>query len=306
MGSSLVVLGWHNVDPTWFFPARPGAGRRGLQRQLAFLRRAASVVPLAEALDALAAGRPLPPRAVALTFDDGYADNLHLAVPVLERLGLPATFFLVPDLLSGMVAPWWEVLAWAFARSSRATLTWEGRLLDLDDRAGLERAAELLKRRPQAAREAAVKRLVDLCDPVGAPDERALLLDWDGARRLARRGFAIGSHSRRHAILTAEPAAEQEQDLAGSRRALESGLGVEVRLLAYPNGLRDDYDQTTVAAARLAGYTHAVTTVRGVNRPTTPPYEIRRFIVQPERGVAGLARTPLHALRDRLPAAART
>jgi hypothetical protein len=50
------VLGWHNVEPTWFFPAAPGAGRRGFTRQLAFLRRFANVVPLGTALQALAEG----------------------------------------------------------------------------------------------------------------------------------------------------------------------------------------------------------------------------------------------------------
>ena len=57
MGSRLLVLGWHNVEPTWFFPAPPGAGRRGLAGQLAVLRRFANVVPLGTALQALTEGR---------------------------------------------------------------------------------------------------------------------------------------------------------------------------------------------------------------------------------------------------------
>jgi len=73
MDAWLLVLGWHNVEPTWFFPAAPDAGRRGLARQLAFLRRFANVVSLGTALQALVERRPLPPRAVALTFDDATA-----------------------------------------------------------------------------------------------------------------------------------------------------------------------------------------------------------------------------------------
>ena len=304
MASSLVVLSWHNVEPTWFFPARPGAGRRGLERQFRFLRRAANVVPLEPALAALGEGRPLPPRAVAITFDDGYLDTLTVATPLLQRLGLPATCFLVPDLLSGRVRPWWELLGWALASARRELVAWEGRTLRLggpgERHAAAETVAELLKRRPQAARDEAIAELLERCQPAGRFDDRALFLGWDGAEELVRHGVAVASHSKRHSILGQETGDDQERDLAESRQALEGRLGVPVRLLAYPNGLRQDYDQATIAAARSAGYSHALTTVRGRNLPSTAPYELRRFVVQPERGLAGFALTPLHLLRDRL------
>jgi peptidoglycan/xylan/chitin deacetylase (PgdA/CDA1 family) len=304
VNSSLVVLAWHNVEPTWCFPARPGAGRRGLEQQLGWLRRSANVVPLEAALDALAEGRALPPRAVAVTFDDGYLDTLRVAVPVLERLGLPATCFLVPDLLSGLVRPWWELLAWALTRSRSETVTWEGRTLRLrgvgERRAAVAATAEALKRRPHERRDQAVAELIERCGAPGDLDDRSLFLDWDGARELVRRGIGVASHSQRHAILSQEAADEQRRDLAESRRMLQRELGVPARLLAYPNGLPDDYDATTMAAARSAGYSHALTTVRGRNRTTTAPYELRRFVIQPERGVTGLALAPLHLLRDRM------
>src|SRR4051812_23337545 len=103
--SQLLVLCYHNVDPTWSFPARRRAGRLGLERQLRLLKRLATVVPLETAVGALAEGRSLPPRAVALTFDDGYRDNLTVAVPMLQQLELPATFFLVPGLLDNVKPP---------------------------------------------------------------------------------------------------------------------------------------------------------------------------------------------------------
>jgi peptidoglycan/xylan/chitin deacetylase (PgdA/CDA1 family) len=308
-GSRLLVLGWHNVEPTWFFPAAPGAGRAGLERQLAFLRRVASVVPLGDGLAALAAGRPLPPRAVALTFDDGYRDNLRLAVPILERLGLPATFFLVPGLLSRTTRPWWELVGWACGRAGPDRVEFEGRTVGLATPAARRKAAatvaELVKRRDRAARDAAVAELVARCQPAGTPGEDALFLDWEEAGRLAARGFAIGSHTLHHSILAEEPPAEQASDLELSRRRLQERLGVPVELLAYPNGTPADYDRTTIEAAARAGYAGAVTVVGGWNRPATPRYELRRFIQQPERGPAGLAIVPAEPLRRRLSSARR-
>jgi len=310
MSRRLLVLAWHNVDPTWCFPARRGAGREGLERQLAFLRRRCNVVALGDALRALDRRDPLPPRAVALTFDDGYRDQLDLAVPMLARLGLPATFFLVPGMLDGTAQAWWERLAWIFTRSARDAVPWEGRTLDLRGdarrRSTLASVLEQLKRRDHQGREAAVDELASRCAPDGKLEEQAAFLDWDGARELTRRGFTVASHSLNHVILAEEPLPAQEQDLALSRRRLERELDVQVDLLAYPNGKQSDYSQATIAAARRAGYSHALTTVEGWNRPTTAPYEIRRFVLQPERGVPGLAVVPLHpawarvrAVRDR-------
>jgi peptidoglycan/xylan/chitin deacetylase (PgdA/CDA1 family) len=304
MSHRLLVLAWHNVEPTWCFPATRGAGTRGLQAQLAFLRRTANVVPLADALATLGRGGPLPPRAVALTFDDGYRDQLELAVPMLERLQLPATFFLVPGLLEGTVPAWWEQLAWIFTRATKDSVVWEGRTVGLrgptERRASLLAVLDNLKCRDRRGRDAALGELLDRCAPEGKLEEQAAFLDWDGARRLARRGFPVASHSLVHSILAEEPGSEQERDLVTSRRRLQQELDLPVDLLAYPNGKKADYSRATVAAAARAGYSHALTTIEGWNRPSTEPYEVRRFVQQPERGVPGLAIVPLQPVWTRV------
>jgi Polysaccharide deacetylase len=132
MSARLLVLGWHNVVGTYGFPSADGAAQRGFAQQMKVLARTANVLPLERALARLGAGEKLPARAVALTFDDGYRDNLTLAVPVLERLGLPATFFLVPRLLSGELHGWWETIGWALQSSSHTALQWEDLSLALD------------------------------------------------------------------------------------------------------------------------------------------------------------------------------
>jgi peptidoglycan/xylan/chitin deacetylase (PgdA/CDA1 family) len=305
VGDRLLILGWHNVDSTWLFPSPPGAGPRGMERQLRFLRRSTNVVDLRQALTALATGRPLPARAVALTFDDGYRDQLELAAPMLERLGLPATFFLIPGVLSRVVRPWWELIAWAFTRATREVVAWEGTTMAVrtsaERRSALLAVIERLKRRTGAAREVALEELTDALAPAGEPSDDQMFLDWDGARRLARGRLTVASHTFHHGILSQEDEQVQRHDLLVSRQLLERELDVPVDLLAYPNGRQGDYDNATMAAASSAGYTHAITTLPGWNRPSTPPYEVLRFVQQPERGVPGLAIVPLHPVRARLP-----
>jgi peptidoglycan/xylan/chitin deacetylase (PgdA/CDA1 family)/CelD/BcsL family acetyltransferase involved in cellulose biosynthesis len=287
----LLIVAWHNVERTWHYPAAPGAGAQGFERQLRRLAQMGTVVPLAPALRSLTTGQPLPPRAIALTFDDGYRDNLEVGVPVLERLGLPATFFLVPGILDGTVRPWWETVAWAVAHSGKATVGWDGQKLPVRGRGGPRSLAwltERLKRLDQTARHRAVAELLERLEPDGEPDIGGLFLDWDGARELLRRGFAVGAHSMDHAILARESPRAQLQDLVESRRRLEAELDVAVDLLAYPNGSRADYDTVTVDAAERAGYRHALTARSGWNSPGTPLFEVRRVVLEPHRGFAAL------------------
>ncbi|MGQ0573028.1 MAG: polysaccharide deacetylase family protein [Pseudonocardia sp.] len=292
MASTLMVLGWHNVEGSWCFPAAPGVGTRGLARQLNVLRRVTTIVPLRSALQDLRAGRPLPPRALAVTFDDGYRDNLTIAGPLLRRMGIPATCFLVPGILSGEVVPWWERLGWAFRQARATRLDWEGRSWALPgdgDRAAFKEVSALLKRRDRAAREASMDTLVALLDPRGEYRPREQFLDWDGARALG--GYMeLGSHTMWHCIMSEESAQAQKADLTESRTQLSERLGGDFDVLAYPNGTRADYDAATIEGCAAAGYEFAVTTQGGWNTAGTSPYEIRRWVMNPERAEVDLAK----------------
>jgi peptidoglycan/xylan/chitin deacetylase (PgdA/CDA1 family) len=300
-----LVLGYHNVEPSWRFGG--AAGRfRNFTRQLSTLRRFTNIVPLEPALDALASGRPLPPRAVAITFDDGYRDNLALAVPVLERLEIPSTIFLVPQFLSGHVHAWWERLAWALRSARAREVTIDGERSSLSGarelKAALEKIERNLKVLDHRARLQAVEDLVDELEPTRPYNAERLFMNWDDARQLARAGVAIGSHTMEHVILARETEHDQRAELAESRNALESQLDVPVKLLAYPNGTRLDYDGTTIDLARSAGYSQALTTWGDLALPDSGKYEIPRRMVDPRQSAVRLLRNVLRQFlspRDR-------
>jgi peptidoglycan/xylan/chitin deacetylase (PgdA/CDA1 family) len=283
----LLILLWHNIEPTWYQPFQPGAGIQGLAHQLRRLRQLATVVPLTSALEDLSNGKALPPRAVAITFDDGYRDNLDLAVPLLQELDLPATFFLISGLLSREVDPWWERAAWAITHSKVPEVTWAGRTLGTRGRQGYHSilwAAEHLKTLDRSSMQEALTGLLRLLEPVGKPNLHELFLDWDGARRLAEQGFGIGSHTLHHTVLSRESHREQVRELVTSRAQLEAELGRPVELAAYPSGTRADYDASTMAAAREAGYRFGLAAHAGVHSGSTSPYAVRRFVMVPHRG----------------------
>lgn len=299
-GRHLVILGWHNVEGTYCFPSAPGTGTDGLTQQFRFLARFANVVSLPDALDALARGQALPPRAVALTFDDGYLDNLEIAAPILQSLGLPATFFLVPELLDGGLIPWWEQLGWAFHHATRSELQWDNLTLALGEHtrdASYRVVSSRLKLLNESARRAAVRDLIVTLEPEDPVGYSTPIMGWDQARSLRRQGFTIGSHTMHHAILANESRAAQADDLRESRDVLRSRLGAGIDLLAYPNGTVADFNQPTLEGAQAAGYRGAVTTIDGWNDSDTPSWELRRFIMYPEWGIKGFGIVPRHPAR---------
>lgn len=301
MSHNLLILAWHNVEGTPAFPSDPGQGRQGLSQQLHLLRRLGHVVDLKRALSDLAEGRSLPSRAVALTFDDGYRDNLTIATPLLRELGLPATFFLVPKVLSGEILPWWEVLGQAFEGTSQFSLRWNEQTFPLAGavrRSSYENVCTGLKRLDETQRRSAVVELVDLLAPEHSVDLSGLFLDWNDAQELVRQGITIGAHSLDHAILANESPETQRTNLSTARRDLQDRLEVEVDLLAYPNGSSDDFDAVTQAAAQEAGFRYGVTAIPGWNSASTPMYGLRRYVVAPERGRRAFRSIVKHTLLD--------
>ncbi|MGE5700847.1 MAG: polysaccharide deacetylase family protein [Arthrospira platensis] len=286
MSRRLLVLGWHNIAGTYGFPAPEGAAERGFARQMQTLSRVANVIDLEQGLARLTAGEKLPSRAVAITFDDGYADNLTLGAPILERHKLPATFFLVPRFLSGELDAWWETLGWAIESSTCASFAWEGAHFTIRTpparQATYSAIAKQLKLRDSSARSAAMDELLDTLAPQGErPD---LFMDWAGARELLNRGFSVQAHTSTHPVLSRESHARQTRELVDARRELQTKLGIGVSTLAYPHGGPDHYGADTVAIAEEAGYTWAVTTREGFATRDTKALEVNRCLVYPERG----------------------
>jgi peptidoglycan/xylan/chitin deacetylase (PgdA/CDA1 family) len=278
--SCLSILIYHRVVPEPD-PMRPGdPDVRSFAERLAFLARAFNVLPLGEAVERLRGGT-LPPAALAITFDDGYADNLLHALPVLQHFGAPATVFVASGYLDG--GRMWNDTVIEAVRGA------PGDALDLRD-AGLgihpirdvaerRRAAESLlaqlKYLPGEARRAATERVAAAC-PAELPGD--LMLTTDQLRELARAGVTIGAHTSTHPILARVDDQEARREIEEGRRQLASRIAQPIELFAYPNGKPGtDFLPRDVELVRQAGFTAAVTTARGVARAAADVMQLPRF-----------------------------
>jgi peptidoglycan/xylan/chitin deacetylase (PgdA/CDA1 family) len=241
---------WHlTIDPEIF------AG------QMETLARDWSPLSLAELVEGFGR-RQLPERAVAVTFDDGYADNLEVAAPILLEHGIPATLFVATDLVDAGGPPWWDELASLLLGPAELppTLT----LSSGGDRwrippvpAGERRPAAnapppweadpgtrlrafydvwlALRALDAPTREAA---LDEIAEWAGAPRPSGrVLLTWEQLRELAALpGFELGAHTLTHPALPSCSAEDARAEIAGGADRLRTRIGVEVEQFAYPFG----------------------------------------------------------------------
>lgn len=265
--------------------------------QMAFVKRAYTVLPLDAVVAAIVRGEALPPRALAITFDDGYADNHRLGLPVLRDLGLPATVYVATGAVGGAV-PFWVAAVRAIvlgARPSVLEVAGQG-AIRLDGPGGREAAAKTLTRAlvPLEA-EVRAARLADLAAATGVDLERALagsMLGWDEIRDLARAGWTIGAHTVTHSNVAMIGAARAEAEIAASRDALAAAIGAPVCHFCYPNsgGQHAYFGAEVTAVLRKLGFRSAATSRPGALRPGADPFVLPRLGVSPRLApVADLA-----------------
>jgi len=274
----LVILTFHRVveDPDPLLIGEPD--RQRFERLLRWLGSLCRVLPLDEAVDALERGK-LPSRAAAITFDDGYLNNLEVAKPALVAAGLPATVFVAAEpVRSGIM---WNDLIIEGVRRGNGThdLTDLGlgrfEVNDGNRWAYIERIINSLKYRELAERQELAmevhRRLAE------TPPARFMLTE-DQIVELEGDGISIGAHTINHPILTRLADADAREEISASRRWLAELTGRAPALFAYPNGRRgDDYDERHVRMVQEAGFTAAVSTRWAAAHQTSSMFELPRF-----------------------------
>ena len=267
--------------------------RQSLEAQCAEFRRCYHPVSLAEIGNSVHTGQPLPPRALAITVDDGYRDFLDHGFPVFEAYGLPVTVFVVSDFLDGLSWLWTDVLSHSIACTAHTAFRWEMQpgappvSFTLEGKAAREAAArhliEAAKKLPNHDRLRMVHALPELLEVALPPRPPAPYqpLHWDEVRELAGRGVEFGAHTKTHPILARMERDGQRFEIEHSKRRLEQELGAQVLHFCYPNGGPDDFDQTTVGCVAASGFRTATTTTPGLNRAGADPWLLKRFGMEP-------------------------
>lgn len=276
----LSILIYHRVlsDPDAFNTWDVTASEFDLQMRA--LSEHFSPLPLSEAVERLAA-KSLPARAVCVTFDDGYADNAEVALPILVKCSVPATFFIatgylddgrmwndtVIEAIRALAAPSLDLSPWALGTIALDTI--EAR------RAAIAVILSALKYLPGPEREARAAHLAELA---GIASQKNLMMREEQVRELHNVGMEIGAHTVTHPILMNTAPEIARREIVDSGRRLAEILRQPTRIFAYPNGKPGlDYGPEHVRMVRDAGYSAAVATGWGVATARSDMFQLPRF-----------------------------
>ncbi len=274
----LLILTYHRVlrtaDP--LLPDEPDAA--GFAAEMDVVRKYCRVLPLPEAISRLRQGT-LPARAACVTFDDGYENNLSVALPILEQRGMTATVFIAVDAIrSGIM--WNDLIVEGVRAAAQAV---DMSVLDqppLEIHGAADRPriiAELLNRLKYLPLEQRWNVATQFFAANSATEVPRLMLREEQVRELATRGHDVGAHTLSHPILKELSPERAGVEISESGRWLREVTGRAPRSFAYPNGRPNrDYDATHVAMVRAAGFELAVSTSWGCATRRSDMYQLPR------------------------------
>lgn len=281
----VLVLLYHRVTSLPSDPEMLAVTPDNFRAQMRYLKENFPVVRFEE--DWARAPKP----AVVITFDDGYADNALEALPILEEVGVPATFFVSTGTIGTRSEFWWHEL-------ERIILEKQGlppRFILQDSRFGRVWATGDLMERKQFYQ--GIVRLMNDADPESRNKWLEQLRHWaqsenviadthrtmtiDELRLLAGSSrVTIGAHTVTHSRLSSLSAEAQREEITSSKKQLEAWLGREISVFSYPFGRRADYTQQSIALCRQAGFSKAAANFPGQVHRWSDPYQIPRHLVR--------------------------
>ncbi|MBI4609207.1 MAG: polysaccharide deacetylase family protein [Candidatus Rokubacteria bacterium] len=246
-----------------------------LERHLDWIGLRFRFISLDELGSRLESGEPFDGPVAAVTFDDGYSDVYENAFPILKRKGIPAAFFVITDLIGTSRLPVYDrlylLLAERFAKWGSVMSRTPG------PRASGKRASPrgtvptclgespvgVLGALLDALSQSEIERVIEALEAGCEVDQRGLdgarPASWEMVAEMCRAGMTIGSHTRSHVLLPNEHEEKVLEEIAGSRRELESRLGVPVNHFAYPSGR---FNAAVVRAVAARGYRFGYTVCR--------------------------------------------
>ncbi len=283
--TAVVVLVYHRVTTLPSDPQLLAISPENFRAQMGYLKDRFPLVRFED--DWSRVNRP----SIAVTFDDGYADNALEALPILEEVGVPATFFVSTGNLDTMHEYWWDELERIIMGDrpfpERFTLNDSSFGRGWPTATPAERVAfyrelhPLMMRLGPERREEWLTQLRRWAQAGERGREAYRSMTGDELRRLAgSKWVTIGAHTITHTPLSILSDEQQREEIVSSRLKLETLLGTRVRVFSYPFGRKCDYNRTSVRICREAGFMKAASNFPGQVHRWTDPYQLPRQLVR--------------------------
>lgn len=295
-GRGAAILMYHSVldDPAEVADSLGGMihPRTIFEGQMELIAREFDPVTLDQVARFVRGEQELPARPVVVTFDDGYVDNFEMALPILDRAGVPAAYYVTVECVENRRLPWPSRLRFSFRRTSKKNWTDDaGRVWNFtsENERGLAylAACDRIARLAGPAQERVVSQMESGLDTRLPVESGKLMMTWEQVSGLVQRGHIVGSHTMTHPNLAYVSLEDARRELVESKQRMEAHINAPVTHFSYPcPALSPNWTEQTAEESRHAGYESAVTTSSGLARRNDNPLALKR--VRPSKTVDGL------------------
>lgn len=275
------ILTYHRVNDDYdpFFGAVPISV---FEKQMDYVASNFHVCSLEDAIE-MTRRKELPDNVIVVTFDDGYKDNYLNAFPILKKFSVPATIFLATDVISSGRVLWHDQVFSAFRETQElflagyGTLSIEYPLKTLNEKLTAQKEVlQFLRSLDEKERSFWIDRLIEKLKVDNRKERPDLMLTWEEVKIMYQNGISFGSHTVTHPILPRLTLDRIREEIYKSKEIIEEKLGVPIKTFAYPNGRKEDFNESIKNILKEAGYLCAVTTIFGVNENGQDLFELKR------------------------------
>lgn len=276
---------------------------------MSYLSRWFNVVSLQDVTNWILKNKPLPRYAALITFDDGYLDNYTNAFPVLKKYNFPAVIYLTSGHIESNRPFYWDLVAYCFAHTQKNSILFpDGIERSWDSIDGKNQISkqwiESMKILEENQKQNWISRIPEQLNVV-IPDNyfKNLMMNWDQVREMSAANIDFGAHTVTHPILTRISPEQVRTEISDSKKRIEQELNKPVISLAYPNGMKADFNDTVINLAKETGFTTAFTLLNGpttLNEVKEMPYTIRRSFISHKHSLPQFSTliSPINRLRS--------
>jgi peptidoglycan/xylan/chitin deacetylase (PgdA/CDA1 family) len=285
-----VILMYHSINENRH---RIGVNKESFERQMEYIKEKMNPVPLITIAHWISKGKSIPPRAVAVSFDDGYEDNFIMAYPILKKFSIPATIFLTTGHIESTKIFWWDKVSEIIKKTNKP-------FVDLKDfqsfRNSSTNSPELIKLNTFSRKVDAIMTIIkffktfeyhriheatDLLQKildVGDKDiEPSSMLNWRQIKEMKRNGIDFGAHTVTHPDLTKIAQDEAVKEIKSSKDTIEQKIDATIYGFAYPYGLKDHFNEKITKIIKNAGFHYTCSAEPGIVTKGNDAYDLKRI-----------------------------
>jgi peptidoglycan/xylan/chitin deacetylase (PgdA/CDA1 family) len=277
MKNKAVILMYHRVTKD---EQNIAVTKDNFELQMKYIKKKMNPVTLMDIVEWIKNGKPIPPKAIAITFDDGYEDNYTNAYPILKTLSIPATIFLTTGYIETSKIFWWDKVREIIKKTNKKVINMKEfqrftnkninslkniKLIKAQGRTSAIRIiTEYLKTIDYNKLSEATKFLQEILDVSNKDIEIPPMLTWEQINEMSGNGIDFGAHTVTHPNLTKISIEEVEKEIHQSKRTIEERLNTQVNNFAYPYGLKEFYNKKIEGIAKSLGFNSICTGEPGV------------------------------------------